>query len=812
MASGIVLGVATLFGTMVAGSSVQDGVDRVTNEINGPSDVVVAPVGAWDSTLPDSSVARAAALADVDTASGSLWRQIRAVVPGVDHSLDIAVGGVGADVQKIANVSVITGRLAGPGADEIAISAETARRLAVSTGGSVRLHALSGDVDAKVVGVIADSGIALVNDKVMALTSLTTAQRIDTVQGVGGIDIALRSGTDVDRWIGAHGAELPGTNMRPASDANSGFAAFFTVLRSSLTLSAMLALFVGAFLIYLTLSVAVVERTRTYGTLRAVGTTPRQLRRVVLAESLTLGVPGTVAGLVLGAGLAWVLIGLLSSLVHVPRPGLMLQPSAIVAGVVVGVGATAVASLVPARRAARISPVVAMKGNIEAGTRLSRSWIAGLIIFTIGIGLSRAASGAAGSSGGSLLALIGAVLLVPPLLRPLSRLVGVVSRRLAPGVGSMAVTHLGKERSRSAYTLALVMVVLAQVLVIATVTSSLKAAFNDVLSHQFGFDVEVFHDFGTLRPTTAAMVASTPGVARMSELRFGRTQYLDRAAHPDVSLLVIDPSTYFGVQQFAWKDGDDTSARQALAKGGAILLDEPFARSFGLHKGDSVTLRTDKGAQPFAVAGVFRSFQRQLVVGLADGRSYFGAGPANAITVDGVAGTNHDQLKRALDRRIGVGADSSGDEVWTAAQYKQRAFGQLNGFTSIFFAVVGVALIAGLLGLANTLAMSVVQRTREIGVLRAVGTTPRQIVSMVLVESVTMSLVAVVLAIPLGLLISSIFTSTAGASFGLSSQYTFPWLALPVILVIALVVALGAAIAPARRAGRVQIVQALQFE
>ena len=127
----------------------------------------------------------------------------------------------------------------------------------------------------------------------------------------------------------------------------------------------MLSLFVGAFLIYLTLSVAVVERTRTYGTLRAVGATPRQLRRVVLAEALALGIPATVGGLLLGAGLAWLLVGVIAGLVDVPRPSLLLQPSAIIIGVVIGLGATMLASLIPARRAARISPVVAMRRKLQ---------------------------------------------------------------------------------------------------------------------------------------------------------------------------------------------------------------------------------------------------------------------------------------------------------------------------------------------------------------------------------------------------------------------------------------------------------------
>ena len=811
-AAGIVLGVATLFGTMVAGASVQGGVDRVTNEVNGPSDVIVAPVGAWDATLSDATLAAAKRLPDVDTASPSLGRRTRARVPGGNQSLDLAVIGVGTDVERVANVDVTTGRLAAPGTDEVALSAETARRLGVTTGATVQLHAQTGDVDERVVGVIADTGIARINQRVMALTSLPTAQRLNGVHGVGQIDIALKSGTNADAWINQHAADLPGTNVRLASDANSGFAAFFRVIRSSLTLTALLALFVGAFLIYLTLSVAVVERTRTYGTLRAVGATPRQLRRVVLAEALALGVPATLGGMLVGAGLAWLLIGVLSSLIHVPRPALLVQPSAVITAVIVGLGATALASLVPARRAARISPIVAMKGNVEADMRLSRSWMVGAVVFAIGVAMSRTAKGALGGAGGTVLSLLGAVLLVPPLLRPLSRLVGTLSSRIAPGVGNMAVTHLVKERSRSAYTLALVMVVLAQVLVISTVAASMHKAFSNVLDNQFGFDVEVLHDFGTLRPTTMATVAATPGVVHTSELRFGRTEYLDSAAHPEVGLMVIDPSTYFDVQHFAWTDGDEASARAALAKSGSILLDEPFAHNQHIDRGDSLTLRTLKGPQRFTVAGIYRSFTRQLVVGIDDGRTLFGADAVNALTVKGVPGADPEALKRTLDRRLGVGADSTGEEVWTASKFRQQAVGQLNGFTNIFFAVVGVALIAGLLGLANTLAMAVVQRYREIGVLRSVGTTPRQIMSMVLVESITMTLVAVLIAIPLGLLLSTIFTASTGSSFGLSSQYTFPWLALPVVLIIALLVALGAAIAPARRAGRVQIVQALQFE
>src|SRR5947208_13288583 len=128
-AAGIVLGVATLFGTMVAGASVQGGVKKVTDEVNGPSDVVVAPVGAWDATLPDATMVAAKRLPDVDTASGSLWRQIRARTPDGLRSFDVAVGGVGSDVRKVANVSITTGRLPTSGANEVASSEETGRRL-----------------------------------------------------------------------------------------------------------------------------------------------------------------------------------------------------------------------------------------------------------------------------------------------------------------------------------------------------------------------------------------------------------------------------------------------------------------------------------------------------------------------------------------------------------------------------------------------------------------------------------------------------------------------------------------------------------
>lgn len=616
------------------------------------------------------------------------------------------------------------------------------------------------------------------------------------------VNIRLRPGTDVGRWM----AEVrpltgPDVDVQPFSDSDNDFAAFLSAVEGALSGISAMALFVGAFLIYLTFSMAVLERTRLYGMLRALGATSRQVRRLVLAESLALGAVATLAGLVLGMGLAVALIHLLSRAVRIDAPGMAITPTAVVVSLIVGMGVSVASSLLPARRAARHEPVDAMRGDHGADARLSRTWILGVVALCAGIVFGVVKPSLALAPLGTLLILLGAVLLVPVLLRPLARAVGRVSSRVAPGSGDIPVMHLAKERSRSAYTLALLMVVLAMTFATGGASMSMRKGMNRVFDAQFGADVTVWGGRGLDQRLRAV-----PGVETVSPMRYGKVQ-VDGAAQRQ-NLVLIEPDTYFRVEGYDWRKGSAASAEAALRAGGAVLLPEGLARQLHVDPGEPVTLATRNGPAQFRVAATFGTYgfggDTGVVAGVADaGR--FKHGLPDGFRIGLRDDADPDAVVAAI-RTMNV------DEVHTAAGLKRLVADNTDRYFVLFYGVVFVALVIGLLGMANTLAMSVLQRTREVGVLRAIGLLAGQVRGMVLVESLTLGLVALVLSIPLGLVLDYLLISSTAGFGGFTVSFVYPWAWLAVIGVLAAMVAAIAALVPGRRAARIDVVAALRLE
>jgi putative ABC transport system permease protein len=455
-----------------------------------------------------------------------------------------------------------------------------------------------------------------------------------------------------------------------------------------------------------------------------------------------------------------------------------------------------------------LSPVEAIRGSFASDRKLSRGWMAGAGTLLVGLVLARSHTRAVVEASSPLI-LLGAVLLTPLVTRPVARLAGRLTRRLAPGLGDIGVMHLVKERTRSAYTLALVMIVLALVLAIGGVHRSYRATQELSLARALPADLAVT---GSQRVDAAYVqaVASTPGVRAVTELRFGDAEVLGHhALH--VFLTVIDPSTFFAVQPVPWSQGSDASARRALEEGDAVLVPQGLARLVGVGIGGRLTMDTTAGAHRFRVAGIYPSndSQQRVTVGVADARRYFNAGDANVLAVRVRPGASVDAVGRAIQHRM---AAHGGAFVRPTSVDKARFRKSLNDYFRLAYAVLVLVLAMGLLGLGNTLAMSVVRRTREIGVLRSVGAHRSQVRLLMLVESATLTLVALVLAVPLGWLLSVVLLRSSENVLNVVIPYKQPWPLVPVIAVLALLAAGIASVAPARRASRVEPVTALRFE
>ncbi|MEY2418854.1 MAG: putative transport system permease protein, partial [Actinomycetota bacterium] len=366
---------------------------------------------------------------------------------------------------------------------------------------------------------------------------------------------------------------------------------------------------------------------------------------------------------------------------------------------------------------------------------------------------------------------------------------------------------LVKQRSRSAYTLALVMVVFAMIFAIATSNVSMSHTIDRVVERQAGGSIQVGAP-GAFDPSVEGELKAIDGVAATTALRFG---VVDVAAEKSSQFFtVIDPATYFDIASFPFTEGDDATVRAAFEQGGAVVLPEQLASRNAVKVGGMVAVRTNQGVRPFKLVATYAQIGNNIgpAFGVKDAQ-LFGTGRPNAFLLKANNGVDPEQLRHTIIERLGSKYQL---EVETSANIRRAAHAQLQGFFGLAYALLSIAALVGVLGLANTMVVSVLARTREIGILRSAGTLRRQARAMVLVEASTLALVAYVLALPLGWLLSTGIVVSQRAALGFSIDYVLPWTLLPVLVFLAVIVAGIASLVPARRIGRLQVVEALRFD
>jgi len=802
-AVGATLGVAVLFGVMATNASIKAGLDGSLGAQRIPI-VSISPIGSYGNTLPASIVDTVAALPGVGRANGVVY--VNGTVTGTDTQLDIygqkiVEGPAAGDIGDLPfSDFAFEGRLPAAGADEVSLSRTRARELGVGLGDVFDLTTRNGALRLSVVRIVD-------HPDPNGLVSFETAVR---AQGQGEalqhVSALLGQGTSVEQWIAANQAALPG--VRVTSGGGDDLRNAVSVVQNAFSALGLMAAFVGGFLIYLTLSTSVAERARTWGVLRAVGARRRDVVRAVLAEAMVIGVVATLGGIAVGGLLGAGLLRITQAMLDVPRGGLTITASSLTAAAALGLLIPPIAALAPAWRAARAEPVEAMRERHSDAAHLSRAWIAGAVLLALALLLAGSDSSRAGLRLAPLLFLFGSVLLVPVTLRPLAKLIGIASARLAPGLGDAAVNHLVRERARSAYTLGLVMVVLALVLAIGAMQASLIGALRDAFRIRFASDVTVWAWNG-MPDDVAASIRGVEGAATSTAFRTGRAGV--GAENADVELVVIETASFFAMQGFPWRDGDNRSAQEALTAGGAVLVPEVYAKRHGLGRGDELLVHTAQGPANMRVAGVFTTPERgvRLIVGDVDGQRLFNAGPVTGLELGAAEGVSAEELKSRVDTIV---ADRPGYFVNTTAGEERAIAADLERTFRPFMAVTLVAGIVGVLGLANTLGMGIVRRTREIGVLRAVGIGNGSLARMVLVESLTMSGAAFVLSLPLGWLLSRALLRSSSNALGFLVDLRTPWALMPTLLVAVALIAVAAAVGPARRIGRLDPVAALRFE
>ncbi|MGH3084882.1 MAG: ABC transporter permease, partial [Gaiellaceae bacterium] len=582
-----------------------------------------------------------------------------------------------------------------------------------------------------------------------------------------------------------------------------------------------IALFVGAFVIFNTLSITVAQRTREFATLRALGASRRQVLRSVLLEGFVIGLVASLVGLLLGVGLAKGLTWLLGVLqLDLPQTGTVFQTRTVVVSLLVGVGITLVATVGPALRATRVPPIAA----IREGSILPRSRFAPVAPF-VALGLIAAGAAAFGTALGvgalqtrSVLLLIavgcisvflGVGLIASRLVRPLVKVVGQPARHGGGEAGRLASENAVRNPSRTASTAAALMIGLALVTVVATLGTSMRNSDKASIASQLDTDFVVTSEngFDVFQAQAGDLIASVPGVGIVTNVR----QEKARIAGATATVHGVDP-TIGETARFQWAEGND--ALLADLGAGGVILKQRFADKHNLAVGSTVSLLTPAGERhSFTVRGLFQpaAFDRMdpFFGDVVMSRSAFDSAFARPQNILALVELGPDATPATLAGIRDVLDEYPGTIMRDEADYVTSRAAGVDKLLNLLYVLLALSVIVSLFGMINTLVLSTFERTRELGMLRAVGMTRRQVRRMVRHESVITALIGAALGLPIGVALAALMTralSDQGLVFSVSIRD------LAVFTIVAVVAGVVAAIAPARRAARLNVLAALHYE
>ncbi len=586
-----------------------------------------------------------------------------------------------------------------------------------------------------------------------------------------------------------------------------GFDSFLGPFRTILLTFAFVILFVSAFLINNTFTIVIGQRIRELGLLRAIGAGGGQVRRSVFTEALIVGLVSTLIGIGLGLLGARALIALLESQgADFPDGPLPLEPRTIVFALLVGVLVTLLSALLPARRAASISPMEALRENSSLDeTRTGRRTLIGGLLALVGIGAT--ALGLFGSFDGTaprlivlgvgaVVAFIAVAVLSPLAVSPVVRLIGAPIAALGGPAGKMAKSNATRSPQRTAGTAVALTIGLALVTTVTIIGASLKTTVSDALSSSVTADYIVFAG-GALPAGVVQSVEALPEIGKVATFGGDRVTINGEEESLDtLDFATIDDLIDADLTEGAWETG-----------GGNMVLYREKADELGLAVGDTVGVETLAGEMlDFSVSGLFddNTFLGSFNVDTVDYERFARVADFTTLVASGADGTMPEDARAALDSVLEPFPQLT---VQDQAEFLDETESQINQLLAIVNVFLGLAVLIALIGIVNTLTLSVFERTRELGLLRAVGMTRRQMRRMVRWESVIVSVFGAVLGVSLGVVFG--WAISDAIPDDIVANATFPLTQLAVFILAAVVVGLLAAIMPARRAAKLNILDAI---
>ena len=829
--AGIILGVGMVVGVLSLSQTLLNGFEDLFDVAYGRTDLIVSKQGSNGPPTPFSEsvlgeVKRVPGVDDQVTTAQTLGTAYLLgpdgkVLDGASNQLSLS-GVEPGKGSAVSSYSIVAGRdVTGP--DDFTVEEGWANKKGVKLGSTVRVAVPAGTREKRVTGIFRFDRSVDFGGVGFAAEPLAISQR--DLQLPGQVNQIYVRASDRSR-VPELQARLkrvlgPSLAVRTPNDEINELSKQLSGLNTFLLFFAGVALFVGAFLIFNAFNVTVLQRTREIGMLRTLGATRGATVRQVLAEAVAMGLAGSILGVLAGVGLAAGLIALFSSVfVGIPFGSLSVPGSAIISGLIVGTVITILAALWPAFRAGRTSPLQAMRARAERiGSPPWRSSLVGLVIVIASAPGVYFLTQENASSAQSLYGVVGVIgiflgisLVAPLVVRPLVRLLSVPLRAFGRTEGRLAADNAARAPGRTALTASAVMIGLALVITFSAFSSSAISAVRDSIDRSLTSDfVIVPRDFFSQQgfsPQLGRQAAQLPDTDAATATRFG----FARVGGDDTEIVGIDPNTYGSISATELRGGG-TPDWQAL-NGPEAFVTRQYASDKNKEAGSTIVVQPPgRRPEPLRVAGViddqvetqsgssvFVSTARAQALGLTqDARVYVKA-------KDGAEGRA--RLRGELN---GLVARYPAAKLYSNEELKNKIEDSFQQIFGLLYALLGVAIVASAFGILNTLAMSVLERTREIGMVRAVGGTRPQIRRMIRRESILVTLVGVALGLVVGLVLGYVFVRASASSFpGLG--FVVPWVTLIAVVVGAIIVAVLAAVLPARRAARLNVIEAVGYE
>ncbi|GAA4804943.1 ABC transporter permease [Streptomyces ziwulingensis] len=830
----VLLSVAFVSGTLVFTDTMNTTFDKLFAVSSADVSVTPAKAETEDTpqngvplSLPAATLERVRAADGVESAEGAVVSMNVTVVDGDNDNVGATSGAptlAGNWTENDLRSMEITGGHAPRGPTETMVDSDTADKHGLEIGDELRTIAQTGDFTARIVGIatftVTNPGAAVV------YFDTATAQR----ELLGGPDrfsqfnVTAAAGVSDARLKANVSAALGDsykvrTAKESADEGREGIDEFMGVIKYAMLGFAGIAFLVGIFLIINTFSMLVAQRTREIGLMRAIGSSRRQVNRSVLVEALLLGVVGSVLGVAAGVGIAVGLMKLMSSVgMNLSTDDLTVKATTPAVGLVLGVVVTVLAAYLPARRAGKVSPMAALR---DAGTpadgRAGRiRGVLGLVLTGAGAAALVTAAGADKASAGALmlgvgvvLSLIGFVVIGPLLAGVVVRVLSTVLLRAFGPVGRLAERNALRNPRRTGATGAALMIGLALVACLSVVGSSMVASATGELDKSVGADFIVQGNQRIVPQAERAML-DTPGLAHVTRYKMlDATLTSPDGQKDDDGVTATDPTYAQDLRR------PTTAGSLADAFGtDAMAVGSEYAAAHGVRVGDTLSVAFEGGqTAKLEVAAITDDDtaidQGARYLSIATMTKYLPADrvPPNTImfakAADGAADQAYTALKRALDPYPQY-------QVADQTDYKQELKDQIGQLLNMVYGLLALAIVVAVLGVVNTLALSVVERTREIGLMRAIGLSRRQLRRMIRMESVVIALFGALLGLGLGLG----WGATAQKLLALEglNVLDIPWPTIIAVFVGSAFVGLFAALVPAFRAGRMNVLNAIATE